>query len=64
MKNKKEKIKGELMTERLSDKFNKLKALLKKQELTKKEELQKLDLIQFFKRLRSDITRMLNEKKF
>ena len=52
------------MTERLSDKFNKLKALLKKQELTKKEELQKLDLIQFFKRLRSDITRMLNEKKF
>ena len=52
------------MTERLSDKFNKLQMLLKKDELTKKEELQKLDLIQFFKRLRSDITRMLSEKKF
>ena len=52
------------MPEKLSDKFNKLYELLKKEELTNREELQKTDLIQFFKRLRSDITRVLSYKKF
>lgn len=52
------------MNEKLSDKFNKLYDLIKKDELSEIEENQKADLIRFFKRLKSDITRMLSHKKY
>ena len=39
------------MNEKLSDKFNKLYDLIKKDELSEIEENQKADLIRFFKRI-------------